>query len=106
MNLFQMHDIQLVLYLSMGAVYSCLAVCEGQSCFSHCPRPGSPDTEISCSKWGVLRIGRRRVFWDGQMYCRQFIWLFLSTVLMVQNCKMSSTYFDGVKCEMGKRNMS
>lgn len=47
---------------------------------------------------GVLRIGRRLVFQDGQKYCRRFLWLFSSTASRVQNCKMSNTCFDGIKC--------
>lgn len=35
-SLFQMRDVHLVSYLSVGAVYSCLAVCWRQSYFSHC----------------------------------------------------------------------
>lgn len=46
------------------------------------------------------------MFQDGQMYCRRFFCLFISTTSMVQNCKMSNTCFDGIKCEIGKGSMS
>lgn len=104
-------DVQHALVLLRKRGYNVQSPCSvvGRVFFSHCLV--SVLTRLSRHTNWLFKMGHAEnrgggMFQDGQTYCRRFFWLFISTTSMVQNCKMSNTCFDGIKCEIGKGSMS